>query len=147
MDIDLEIQWLIIFYSRYQKSLMAKIKFTAEAIMNALRQRQVNATNEVLEEAKKYAESISPTDTEEYIKSFVIKPARSWKRWQVVWELTNTSEYAMIIERWVQGKTYNYHRWPRKWPRKVIYSWVWNRTIQRAKDATRNLFKSKLAKW
>lgn len=39
-----------------------KIKFTADAIMNALLQRQIKATNEVLEEAKKYAISISPVD-------------------------------------------------------------------------------------
>ena len=127
---------------------MAKIKLDANAIIKALQERQVKATNAVLEEAKKYAESISPTDESNYIKKFRIIPAR-YSKWNAIeGKLVNDSEYANILEYWVKGKTYQYHRWPRSMKdRPVIYTWVGNRTLTRTRDATKNLFRKKLAQW
>ena len=61
-----------------------KIKFTAEAIIKALQERQVKATNSVLQDAKNYAISISPIDQGEYIQAFEIRPARVTKNGQVM---------------------------------------------------------------
>ena len=78
---------------------MARIKLTADAIVKHLRQRQVNATNKTLEEAKQYAIGISPTDTGEYISSRRIVPAQYKGKERVAGRIVNDSEHAIFIER------------------------------------------------
>ena len=124
---------------------MAKIPFDTQSIIQSFVWRQIDAVNQTLEIAKTYAESISPTDTETFINNHEIIPAEfDWKR--VVWMLVNKTPYAKILEFGVKGNTYNYHKGSRKnKARKVIYTWVGNRTYQRTLDATRFTFRKKLA--
>lgn len=80
-----------------------------------------------------YAKQISPTDTWEYIDSREKIPTTSIN-WTVSWWIVNDSPHNLIIESWVKGRKYNYHKWPPRNSSTVIYSGVWNRTGQRTLD-------------
>jgi len=49
---------------------MARIKLTASAMSSALLDRYIPKVNKAIDILNKYAESISPTDTRDYISSF-----------------------------------------------------------------------------
>lgn len=120
---------------------MAKIPLNTDAIIQHFIGKQINAINEILEVAKKYAENISPVDTGDYINSHKTNTAE-YLGDKVVGSLVCTSPYAAIIEYGVQGKTYNYHK-----GKQTIYRGVGNRTYQRTADATKTILKDKLKSW
>jgi len=79
-------------------------------------------------------EELSPTDTEKFIKNH----KKSWitKRWNITkCSVYNTTEYGIYIEFRKQGD-FNYHKWPKKWKRKIIYTWTWNKTFERTTNLT-----------
>lgn len=103
----------------------------------------VKAIDQTLQEALDYAKAISPTETNEFVNSHKTQQARRvW--WQVIWELVNDAPHANILEDGVQGKTYNYHKWPPRDQSTRIYSWVGNRTYQRTLDVMKPILERNL---
>ena len=106
------------------------IKFNVNSLTNKISSSVKTWINQALRVIKAYAEKISPEDTKEFISNHQIKNAVDyWNK--ILWSLENNTPYAIYLECWVAGKRYNYHKWARKWPRNVIYTWVWNRTYTR----------------
>jgi len=92
--------------------------------------------NESLDFMNDYAKKISPEDTWKFHKNHKIeKWVLNWNFAE--WRIYNDTDYAAILEYWVKSKSYNYHKWRRWWPRKIIHTWVWNRTYSRTLDDNR----------
>ena len=111
---------------------MADIKITFDAwkITKIFLDRWKIWINKVLWKAKDIAETISPTDTWDYIRSHKIQPAR--EEWNlVVWRLTNDSEHAYWVEYWFRKDPVNRHKWPPRKASTVIYNWVGARVYTR----------------
>lgn len=85
--------------------------------------------NRALNKLKSTAKDLSPVDTWKFIYAHKTIEAKTIGKWKVVWKIRNDTPYARYIEfgRIFLWKTNNYHK-----NKKVIYTWLWNRTYQRA---------------
>lgn len=57
----------------------------------------------------------------------------------------NTIEHSEIVEFGV-GKVYNYHKWPKRWNRRIIRTWVWARMMSLTKDIDEKII-TNIIKW
>lgn len=118
-----------------------KISFDTKALMKNLERQlkdQKKAIEKWLLESQEIfmpkLQELSPTDTEKFIKNH----KKSWivRKWDVIeTSIYNTTEYAWPLEIWV-WIPFNYHKWPRRWKRTIIYSWIWNKTFERTTNLT-----------
>ncbi len=102
------------------------------ALNDYINWRLLRNMEEAINFAKSQVDSRTPEDTGALIAANkVISPYIEWD--QIKASVVNSIEHAEIVEFWV-GKVYNYHKWPKKWIRKVIRTWVGARMMSLTKD-------------
>lgn len=76
---------------------------------------------------------LTPEDTGEMLNSYRIESVKN--EWgDIVWTITNDTDYAIYVEYWVGWVKFWYHK--PKWS--LFYIWEWNMTFHRAVDNTRD---------
>ena len=101
--------------------------------------------NEMLWKMKSKAKEFSPTKEWDFKEWHEIIDA------EIIWNkitgaLVNMSPYSLILEYWVKGRVYKYHKWPPSDDSTVFYTWVWNRTYTRVWEEFKWYLSNKL-KW
>ena len=117
-----------------------KLTFDVTNILNEKKINIIAWMKNWLDVLKKSIDEKTPEDTFELIKNNKINsPVVEWNI--VIWSVSNNTEYAILVERGVQNKKYNYYKgwWRRKWWKPFyvwgsIGKWVWARMFTRWLD-------------
>ena len=111
---------------------MTTIKLDAWAFAREYERRLVVGIRKALPVLLEELKRLTPEDTRTMLNSYVVEDVKvEWD--SVIGSIRNDADYAIFVEYWVNGLSYNYHK-PKG---TVFYQWVGNRTFARAVDNVR----------